>query len=44
MQINHEHFLGYTKDEDGNLIICEEEAEIVRRIYRNTWKVPASGI
>ena len=44
VQINHEHFLGYTKDEDGNLIICEEEAEIVRRIYRNTWKVPASGI
>lgn len=34
VQINHEHFLGYTKDEDGNLIICEEEAEIVRRIYR----------
>lgn len=27
-------FLGYTKDEDGNLIIDEAEAPIVRRIYR----------
>ncbi len=34
VQINHEHFLGYTKDEDGNLIIDEEEAKIVRRIFR----------
>ncbi len=33
VQINHNHFLGYTKDEDGNLIIDEEEAKIVRRIY-----------
>lgn len=34
MQVNHEHFLGYTKDEDGNLIIDEDEAKIVRRIFR----------
>ena len=34
VQVNHEHFLGYTKDEDGNLIVVEEEAEIVRRIFR----------
>lgn len=34
VQINHEHFLGYTKDEDGNLIVVEEEAKIVRRIFR----------
>lgn len=34
VQINHEHFLGYTKDEDGNLIVEEEEAKIVRRIFR----------
>ena len=34
VQINHEHFLGYTKDEEGNLIIDEEEAKVVRRIYR----------
>jgi len=27
-------FLGYDRDEDGNIIIKEEEAEIVRRIYR----------
>ncbi len=34
VQVNHEHFLGYTKDEDGNLIIDEDEAKIVRRIFR----------
>ena len=33
MQVNHNHFLGYTKDEEGNLII-DEEAKIVKRIYR----------
>ena len=27
-------FLGYTKDADGNLIIDPEQAEIVKRIYR----------
>ncbi len=25
--------MGYTKDEDGNLIIVPEEAEIIKRIY-----------
>lgn len=34
MTINHNRFLGYTKDKDGNLVIEEREAEIVRRIYR----------
>lgn len=34
VQVNHEHFLGYTKDEDGNLIVDEDEAVIVRRIFR----------
>lgn len=34
VQVNHNHFLGYTKDEEGNLIIDEEEAKIVKRIYR----------
>lgn len=34
VQVNHNHFLGYTKDEDGNLIIEEDEAKIVRRIFR----------
>ena len=35
VQVNHEHFLGYTKDGDGNLIVVEEEAKIVRRIFRD---------
>lgn len=34
VQVNHNWFLGYTKDEEGNLVIDEEQAEIVRRIYR----------
>ena len=34
VQINHNHFLGYTKDADGNLIIDPEQAEVVKRIYR----------
>ena len=33
VQVNHNWFLGYTKDEEGKLIIVQEEAEIVRRIY-----------
>ena len=33
MQVNHNRFLGYTKDANGHLII-EEEAKVVRRIYR----------
>ena len=34
VQVNHNRFLGYTKDEKGHLIIEPEGAEIVRRIYR----------
>ncbi|MGL4791090.1 MAG: recombinase family protein, partial [Anaerotignaceae bacterium] len=34
ISVNHKKFLGYTKDEDGNLVIVPEEAKIVRRIYR----------
>ncbi len=34
VQVNHNHFLGYTKDEDGKLIIDEDEAKVIRRIYR----------
>ena len=34
MQVNHNWFLGYTKDADGNLIIDPAQAEIVHRIYR----------
>ena len=42
VQVNHEHFLGYTKDEEGNLIIDEEEAKTIRRFTESTWKVQAS--
>ena len=31
--VNHNKFLGYDKDEEGNLIINEKQAKIVRRIY-----------
>lgn len=31
---NTSRFLGYDKDENGELVINEQEAEIVRRIYR----------
>ncbi len=34
VQVNHNRFLGYTKDEDGKLVIVPEEAKIIKRIYR----------
>ena len=34
VRVNHRRFLGYTKDEEGNQIIEPEEAEVVKRIYR----------
>ena len=34
VQVNHNWFLGYTKDENGHLIIDEDQAIIVRRIFR----------
>lgn len=34
VQVNHNRFLGYTKDESGHLIIEPTEAEVVKRIYR----------
>lgn len=34
VQINHNRFLGYTKDTDGNLVVDPEQAEVVKRIYR----------
>ena len=34
VQINHNRFLGYTKDADGNLVIDPEQAETAKRIYR----------
>lgn len=35
VHINHKKFLGYDKDEDGNLIINEKQAKVVRRIYKD---------
>jgi len=34
ISVNHNKFLGYTKDDKGELVIVPEEAEIVRRIFR----------
>lgn len=34
VQVNHNRFLGYDKDENGNLVINPEQAEVVKRIYR----------
>ena len=34
VNVNHNRFLGYTRDEEGKLVIVPEEAEIVKRIYR----------
>ena len=33
VMVNHNRFLGYTKDSEGHLIIDEEQAKVVRRIY-----------
>ncbi len=33
VQVNHNRFMGYTKDDEGHLIIEPTEAEIVKRIY-----------
>ena len=34
VQVNHNRFMGYTKDENGHLIIEPDEAEIIKRIYQ----------
>lgn len=33
VKLNHSQFLGYGRDDKGNLVIIEEEAKIVRLIY-----------
>ncbi|WP_312355744.1 recombinase family protein [Aminipila sp.] len=33
VHINHKRFMGYTKDEEGRLVIVPEEAEVVKRIF-----------
>lgn len=34
MQVNHNRFMRYTKDDNGHLIIQPAEAEVIKRIYR----------
>ena len=34
VRVNHNRFLGYTKDQEGHLVIEPAEAEAVKRIYR----------
>ena len=34
MTVNHNRFLGFTKDENGQLIVEPKEAEVVKRIFR----------
>jgi site-specific DNA recombinase len=34
LHVNHTKFLGYDKDEDGNLVINKEQAKVVKRIYQ----------
>jgi len=34
VSVNHNKFLGYTKDKNGELVIVPEESELVRRIFR----------
>lgn len=34
ISINHKKFMGYTKDEEGELVIVPEEAEVVKKIFR----------
>src|SRR5699024_12825811 len=31
--VKHNHFLGYTKDDQGNLVIEPEEAKVIKRIF-----------
>ena len=33
VQVNHNRFLGCTKDKNGKLVVVPEQAEIVKRIY-----------
>lgn len=33
VQVNHNRFLGYTKDAEGHLVIDPAQAEVVKRIY-----------
>ena len=43
VKVNHNKFLGYTKDENGELIIVPEQADVVRRIYREFLEGKSGG-
>ena len=34
VSVNHNRFMGYTKDKDGKLVIVPDEAKVIRRIFR----------
>lgn len=34
LRVNHNRFLGYTKDENGKLMIDDKEGEVVKRIFK----------
>lgn len=34
IQVNHKRFLGYDKDKEGNLVINEQQANVVKRIFK----------
>ena len=42
VQINHNWFLGYTKDEDGKLVIVPEEQPLYSAFMLSTWMERAS--
>lgn len=35
VRVNHKKFLGYDKDEEGELIVNKDEAKIIKRIYKD---------
>ncbi|NLI88934.1 MAG: recombinase family protein [Epulopiscium sp.] len=35
VRVNHKKFLGYDKDEEGELVINKKEAQIIKRIYKD---------
>lgn len=44
IKINHNRFLGYTKNENGDLVIEPEGAKVVKRIYREYLEGKSIGI
>lgn len=44
IQVNHNRFLGYTKDEEGNLVIKLEKAIIRKYLEGSNLKVITDGL